>query len=111
MSLIAQIRKARLRQVTAGGLEFTVRRPTDLEVAKMRGEAVSPFDIVLRYVVGWSLKESDLVPEAADAQVPFDAELFAEWVVDQPALWEPLASAVMDAYAKHRETMEASAKN
>jgi hypothetical protein len=111
MNLIAKIRKARLSEIEAGGKRFTICRPTDLEVAKMRGEALSPFDIMVRHVVGWQLTERDLVGDGSDAAVPFDGDLFAEWVVDQPDLWQPLAEAVMGAYAKHREAMEAAAKN
>jgi hypothetical protein len=111
MSLIAKIRQARLHPAEAAGLAFTLRRPTDLEVARMRGEGVSPFDIVLRFVVGWQVKESDLIAGGSDAAVPWDADLFAEWVVDRPELWEPLGGQIMAAYAAHRAGMEASAKN
>jgi hypothetical protein len=109
--LIAQIRKARLSQIEVGGRKFTIRRPTDLEAATMASERLSPFDVVLKHVVDWQVCERDIVSQGGDAAVPFDADLFAEWVVDQPDLWQPLAEAVMGAYARHRDAMEAAAKN
>lgn len=110
-ALIERIRAARLHPAEAGGLSFTVRRPTDLEVARMRGESASPFDVVLRFTVGWQVRESDIVADGCDVAVPWDANLFAEWVVDRPELWEPLGAKIMGAYATHRAAMEASAKN
>lgn len=111
MGLIDQIRAARQRSVTVGERSFTVRRPTDLEVAEMQGKPPSPFAIVLRFTVGWSLKESDLIEGGADAAVPWDADLFSEWVADQPELWEPLSSEVLNGYAAHRDRSEGATKN
>jgi hypothetical protein len=37
--------------------------------------------------------------------------LFGEWVADQPAVWEPLAQAIMDAYKAHADKRDAAVKN
>lgn len=109
-ALIEKIRRARERDVEAGGHKFTVRRPTDEEAILMRG--APPLDFVKRFVVGWELTEMDILPGGGSAQkVPFDRELWAEWVADQPDLWEPLGIAALEMYNEHAKAREDDEKN
>lgn len=112
-SLIEKIRRARESTVSAGGLKFTVRRPTDLEMLDIqRAGAVSQGDILARFVTGWEgVKELDLVPGGVGVPVAFDAALFAEWIADRPDLWAPLTNAVVDSYKQHEARLAEESKN
>lgn len=111
MALIDKIRKAREIGVEADGRQFTIRRPTDEEAVRISRDNADMLAIVKRFTIGWSLAELDLVPGGGPEKVPFDADLFGEWVADQPAVWEPLAQAIMDAYKAHSDKREAAVKN
>lgn len=111
MSLIEKIRKAREGTVIVEGHTFTVMRPTDYEALIISRDSVNMLDIVKQFTVGWDLAELDLIPGGSADKVPFTAELFAEWISDQPAIWEPLASAIITAYKTHTDKRENTAKN
>ncbi|MGL4480448.1 MAG: hypothetical protein ACRCVK_19770 [Aeromonas veronii] len=109
-SLIDKLRAARLSKVEAGGHAYTIRRPTDAEASTL--SSASGLDLVKRFVVGWGHTELSLgIPGGTDQPAPFDADLWAEWVADQPALWGPLADAIVDAYTAHAAQREDAAKN
>jgi|CXWL01.1.fsa_nt_gi hypothetical protein len=100
MSIIDKIKAARLTQIEAGGFTFTIRRPTALERLKLTG--ANSESLLKDFVVGWSgVKEIDLVPGGTDVSVPFSAELFSEWVVDQPQLWNPIVDGILEAMKAH----------
>jgi hypothetical protein len=102
MSLVNKLRKSRESGIEVSGFNFTIRRPTDQEAINLR--AVTFIEIAQRFVVGWSgVKSIDLVPGGDGAEVPFDADLWKEWCADRPDFWEPISTAVLDAYQKHRE--------
>lgn len=107
--LLEKLQRAREFGVSAGGHNFTVRRPTDADALDMQGRAAIEF--VKRFVVGWDLTELDVIPGGGPEKVPFDAELWAAWVEDQVELWEPLAMAILDAYRTHVSAREDDAKN
>jgi len=107
--LIQKLRKSRENSVTAGKFRFTVRRPTDMEAVSLSGTRQSQGDILQRFVVGWSaVTELDIIPGGTGVDVAFDAELFMEWVADRPELWQPLVSAVLDAYDTHQKKLDDS---
>lgn len=108
-ALIEKLIRARERVVEAGGHKFTIRRPTDADALAMQERA--PLDFVRKFVVGWNLAEIDLVPGGAPEPVPFDADLWSAWVGDHPELWEPLATQIVNDYAKHVEEREGVEKN
>jgi len=112
-SLVDKLRAARRFQVTEAGHAYTLRRPTDAEVAEMRRAGdVSALDLVRRYVVGWDHTELSLgLPGGGPEPATFDADLWAEWVADQPALWAPLSTAILDAYSRHDEARSSAEKN
>lgn len=111
MSLIDQLRKARESRIEVGEWVFTIRRPTDMEVIELQEQGGLNLRNALQFVTGWNLREIDLIPGGAPDPVPFDAELFREWVADRPEVWSPLAEGIGDAYRRHAARMEADSKN
>lgn len=108
-SLVDRIRAARENRVEAGGFTFTVRRPTDLEAARLTGASTAD---LLRYVIGWQgVRELDLVPGGDAAEVAFSPEVAQEWLADRPDLWGPLTEAVVQAYQRHTASLEDAEKN
>ncbi len=97
--------------VEAGGHSFTIRRPTDEEAISLRSDSITLVSIVKRFTIGWNLQEIDLIPGGTPVNVPFDVELFAEWVADRPDVWEPLGTGILNAYRAHSEKREEAAKN
>ena len=111
--LIERLKRARERSVEINKIKFTVRRPTDMEIVEMREQAsnMPQSEVLKRFVVDWSgVKESDLVPGGTGVNVPFDSDLFMEWVVDQPKVWSPLSDAITEEYEKHVKALEKSEK-
>ena len=111
MSLIDKIRKAREIETEADGRKFTIRRPTDEDMATIRASGDSLLAVVKRFVIGWELVELDIIPGGGPEKVPFDSALFAEWVADQPDVWEPLGTAILNAYKAHSDKRDAAVKN
>jgi hypothetical protein len=103
MPLIAKLKKARETLVSVSGFNFTIRRPTDLEVLNLRGAELKQGDIMSRFVVDWGeMKEIDIIPGGNPVPVPFDSDLFMAWAADRPDLWGPLTDAILTAYADHQ---------
>ena len=111
MSLIDKIRKARETGVEVGGRQFVIRRPTDEEALRIGRDDMDMLGVVKRFTVGWDLTELDVIPGGSPASLPFDAALFGEWVADQPAVWEPLGQAILEAYKAHTDKRADAAKN
>lgn len=111
MSLADKIRKSRESTVEAGGRSWTIRRPTDEEAALISANGDGLLAIIKRFVIGWPLTELDLIPGGSGVAVPFDRDVFAEWVADQPDLWEPLGGAILAAYKTHADKRDAAVKN
>jgi hypothetical protein len=111
-----RILAAREHEVTAGGRSFTIRRMADLPLLRLRqkhGDDRTGFviELTLASVVGWTMHEAALFPGGSDMPVPFDADLFATWVEDQPETFNALRDAVVEMQTRHREQREASEKN
>ena len=110
MSLIEKLKAARQFTETADGHTYTLRRPTDAETISLTSG--SALDLVKRFVIGWDHTEISLgIPGGNPTPAPFDAELWAEWVADQPQLWPQLSTAIVAAYQRHAEAREQTAKN
>lgn len=98
-----KFQKSRESIVSTGGFDFTIRRPTELDIARSAGVSLS-LDFVTNFVVGWGkVCESDLIPGGDPEPVEFNSALFKAWVSDRPDLWEPIAEGVMTAYRSHKE--------
>lgn len=108
-ALIEKMRRARERTVPAGSHNFTIRRPTVADAERMNGKP--PLEWLGKFVVGWDLKESDLDAGGTDQPQPFDADVWAEWVEDQPEIWEPLTLAILALYREQRGLEEEAEKN
>lgn len=111
MSLLTKRLAARETAVQAGGHTFTVRRPTDEEMAIAGAENVTAVAMIKRHVVAWNLTELDLIPGGSAVPAEFDAALFADWLADNPDTWLPLSEAILNAWQAHVAQREASAKN
>jgi hypothetical protein len=109
-SLAEKIRKSREKVVPVGGFDFTIRRPTDLDM--MDPERTRKPSYMVKFVVGWDkVKELDLLPGGDGHPAPFDDEACAEWLADRADLMVPLINAVIDAYQAHKQQQEAAQKN
>lgn len=109
-ALINKIRQSRQKQVAAGNYHFTVRRPTNLEISKMRGVADTE-DLLRKFVIDWDLTELDVYSGGTADRVPFEPDLFVEWVADRPELWGPLTDAIVEAYKAHEARQVDELKN
>lgn len=109
-ALSEKMRRARESIVTVGGFDFTIRRPTDMdmvEFAKTRRVA----DLA-KHVVGWNkVTEMDLYPGGDASPAPFDDEACAEWLADRADLLSPLVNAIAEAYQKHQAARGVAEKN
>jgi len=109
-TLVDKIRKLRESTVDVGKFKFIIRRPTDSEALSMRHLPMK--DIVDQFVVGWqNVQEIDVIPGGNPTDVAFDKELWAEWSSDRPDFWQPITTAVTDAYLRHRSAKEEAEKN
>jgi len=108
-ALIAKLLRSRESSVVAAGRTFTVRRPTDADALGLSGSTA--ITLAQRFVVGWDLQELDIIPGGGPDKVPFDAELWAAWMVDRPELWQPLSDAIVAAYSQHADARKDAEKN
>lgn len=105
-TLTARMR-ARETVVPVNGHQFTIRRPKPAEMLA----DMTRMDLVRRFVVGWDLKNIDLVPGGTPEPEPFDAALFADYVEDDETLWQPLAQSVLDAWHGYMAAKDGAVKN
>lgn len=108
MTPLEKLRKARERNVTVDGHTYTIRRPTNADIASFEGTGL---DLAKRYVVGWDLKEMDVLPGGTDLPLAFDSALWAEWLEDQPQIWSELVQAIKGSFLEHEQKQEAARKN
>jgi hypothetical protein len=99
--------RARERRVEVGAHVYIIRRPKPAEMLT----DMTRMDLVRRFVVGWTLTNADLQPGGTPDAEPFDADLFADWIDDNPDLWEPLADAFIDDWRAWVAAREAAVKN
>lgn len=109
-NLSDKIRKSRQKVEPVGGFDFTILRPTDLDMMEF-SRSRNPADLV-KFVVGWDkVKEMDLLPGGDGHPVPFDADACSEWLADRTDLMVPLVEAITKAYQVHKQRQEDAAKN
>lgn len=109
-ALSEKMRRARESNVTVGGFEFTIRRPTDMDMVAF-SKTRDPADLA-KHVVGWrGVRGIDLYPGGDAADVPFDADARDEWLADRSDLLAPLVNAVAESYDQRQKALEAAAKN
>lgn len=111
-ALIEKLRRARESKVTVDGKSYTIRRPTDIEVWRLKEAGDdSDYTLATRFVVGWELVEMDFDRGGGPDAVPFDAALWTDWLADKPLMWGPIAKAVVDEYTRHAAANKAAEKN
>lgn len=99
-TLIERLRAARESWVKVGGFEFLIRRPTDVEMFRARGENPSAF--LRRVVMDWrGVREIDLVPGGAPEPAPFDVDVLVEWAEDREQIYLDLVRAVEEQITAH----------
>jgi hypothetical protein len=110
-ALSEKIKQSRQTKVETGGFTFVVNRPTDLEMSEMRGQKTTQRLVLEKFVVGWEgVKEMDLYSGGTGELVPFDREAYLEFIADNPQLWAPITSAVIDGYKQHELQLAESLK-
>ena len=111
-SAIERLRRARQSTAPSGKRTFTIRRPTDLEMHELAGK-IDQRALLVRFVVDWGvMSELDLgIPGGGPDPVPFEPELWAEWIADHPEHWDDISAAVIEGYRAHKAALEETAKN
>lgn len=101
---------ARQRIVEAGGKQITLRRPTEYE--KVKHQNLPLLEYICQFVDDCPLTEADLFDGgSAEVHVPFDRDLFMDWLFEQTDLWSPLVNALNDMVAQHEARHEEALKN
>lgn len=101
---------ARQRIVPVGGKQVTLRRPTEYE--KVRHGHLPLLEYVCQFVDACPLSEADLFDGgSAEIDVPFEREVFQDWIQDKPDMWKPLAEALGEMVKQHDEASAAAVKN
>lgn len=107
VKLIEKMRRAREARVETLGHVFTVRIPTDGELADLSeglGEkALTYRRIVEAFTVGWDMTEADLIPGGDAAPATFAPDLFREWLGANMEAAEPLFAAISAGIEARRE--------
>lgn len=108
--LISRMREARQTLVPVGGFKFVIRRPTELEMIELQGEARARG--ALRHVIGWEdVKESDVLENGNPDPLGFDADVCTEWLSDRLELLTAVTDAVFKSFSDHTEKRRAAEKN
>lgn len=109
-ALIRRMRKARQSQVDVGRFKFTILRPQEGEMVRVKN--MTAVELATEYVIDWhGVTEADLVPSGGSDPVAFDRELWFEWCRDRHDFWSPINNALNTAIADHINRREEAAKN
>lgn len=106
MSLLEKLKKSRQTDIQAGGYTFTVKRPTAFDLGEFKEGEFTAKHILNKFVVGWDLKEIDIIPGGDNVAAPFDPALFVEWVADHQDIWAVLQDGIWAAYTAHNKQQE-----
>lgn len=101
-TLLERMRAARETWVQVQGYALLVRRPTALELAEIGGDLRR---LLRTAVVGWQMRELDLVPGGDGQPAPFDADALAEWVADKPTLLNELLERIHEINRAYLESL------
>jgi hypothetical protein len=105
-TLLEKLRKSRQTTIPAGGFNFIIQRPTQFDLGEMAESGLSAKAVLKRFVVGWDVKEIDIIPGGSATTVPFDADVFAEWVAEQPDIWPVLRDSIWAEYTAHNKVVD-----
>lgn len=114
-ALIEKMRRAREVEAEALGHRFTLRVPNQGEMEDVvegcSGKRLTFRRLLIAAVVGWDLKEIDLIPGGNPVAVDFKRELFQEWLNDHDEAVAPLFTVLSEALEARRAAKESDAKN
>ena len=112
MSLADNLRRAREKTVEAGGFKFTIRRPTEFEMAsKLHGRKVLLAEF-MPFVIGWEgVRELDIMAGGDPHPLEFDPSVRDEWLGDNITLLSALADEILKAWGEYIAARENRAKN
>ena len=112
MSALAdRIRRAREVRIPCGHFTIIAQRPTPLEHEE-RIRHGSPARGILSFVCGWeAVTESDIILSGDPHPLPFDHDACSEWLADRPDLFAKVAEALVVAFKRHCEDLDASMGN
>lgn len=116
---ISSIKRARQGSVKVGKYRFTYRRPTIIQLIEYGPNGAKNYELARDFVIDWARDDGSplqmldipLIPSPTDDAVPFDNELWYEWMQDEPGFWEPIATAIIADYDKYRNKKEEAEKN
>jgi hypothetical protein len=101
---------ARQQIVEVGGKQVTLRRPTEYE--KVLHGNLPLLEYVCQFVDACELSEADLFDGgSAEVLVPFEREVFQDWILDKPDMWKPLAEALGEMVKRYQEANADALKN
>jgi hypothetical protein len=102
----ARMAAARQSNLTVGGHQLTITRPSpwDVLTAQAEGKRLD-IDWAANYVVGWDFTEADLFPGGDPEPVAFDSAAFRLWIKDYPDNWKPLVKGITEAYDSHEKAL------
>lgn len=86
-------------------------RPAEAQMHQLRSATM--LDLVQSYVDGWQgFTEASLIgPDGSSAAVPFDADLWRAWVVDQSEVIALVVQRLGDMVQRHLKTREQASGN
>jgi hypothetical protein len=87
MDLLQRMERGREEWIVVEGHEFQVRRPTAVKIMEDALRARPMREVLLEVLVGWKLKEHELVPGGGGDVPPFDARACVSWLEDRPSLY------------------------
>ncbi|MCG7984736.1 MAG: hypothetical protein JAY90_18540 [Candidatus Thiodiazotropha lotti] len=109
--IIEKLRDQRKSIIKEGSYTLTISRPTDLDALAMNFKSnKEAIESLSNYVVDWDLTELDIISSGTNEPVPFDSDLFSEWIKDQPKLWAPLIFKIKQSYESHIEKVNTDKK-
>jgi hypothetical protein len=115
--ILSKIRAARGAPVTLDDRRtVTVRRPSIFEALAYRdeqtGKITLPVESLRKFVTGWEgFNQLDFWGGGTSEPVAFNADLFMEWVVDQPEVWNKLLNEVLSAFNRYLAARNETTKN
>lgn len=130
--LIDKLKKSRQTDVPVEGKNFTIRRPTRMEAMDWLGDIdaetyrqffeqqftlnnkkwqVLAWEGLRRFVDDWpGMQEIDIIPGGVGASLPFDRELFLEWVQDHPDIVTQLGYHILMTWMQYLQAQEDAEK-
>lgn len=112
MTLIEKIRQARVVRIPVDKMIFIARRPTVEEFASIYRDGLKDPDIARKFVTGWeNVLERDIFKDGDETVIPFDSEVWSEFIADHPKIWEAVTKQVLQSTQEHIKSLADSEKN